>query len=232
MKKTALFLLLGLALNTWAQQPNSKQRMTFKSMVIQNGDTLITEKNIESDDPNARLSDSIFSQNGMFKFDFGGRDTDSFFQNFSDSFSSPMFDFDHFFQADSLFNKMFLNDYILDTNLMNPNPFFLNLPNPNNLKMSSQSPNRSLEVANIESTIDIRVLHDVKKMNIMFNLSNSNISLLSVENEQSKTMYSEQIEPAQGYYVRQIDFSEFSKGVYVIKLVQGTSIITKSIILD
>lgn len=232
MKKTALFLLLGLALNTWAQQPNSKQRMTFKSMVIQNGDTLITEKNIESDDPNARLSDSIFSQNGMFKFDFGGQDTDSFFQNFSDSFSSPSFDFDHFFQADSLFNKMFLNGFILDTNLMSPNPFFLNLPNSNNLKTSSDSVNRPLEAINIESTIDIRVLPDVKKMNIMFNLSNSNISLLSVENEQNKTMFSEQIEPAQGYYVRQIDFSEFSKGVYVIKLVQGTSIITKSITLD
>lgn len=228
MKKTVLFLLLGLGLNTWAQQTSSKQRMTFKSIVIQNGDTLVTEKNIESDDPNARLSDSIFSQNGMFKFDFGGRDTD----NFSDPFSSSWLDFDHLFQADSVFNNMFLNGFILDSNIMSPNSFFSNIPNSNNLKTTSDSVNRPLQTANNESKIDIRVLPDIKKMNITFKLSNANISLLSVENEQNKIMFSEQVEPGQGYYVQQIDFSDFSKGVYLIKLVQGTSVITKSITLD
>jgi hypothetical protein len=234
MKKIVLSVLLCFCFSAmiYAQTPNSKQRMTFKSIVIQNGDTVVTEKNIESDDPNAQLSDSIPMQNGMFRFSFGDKNADQFFNDFG-NFNDPLSSvFQNPFMSDSLLNRLINPHYTLDSNGFFQNPGFRNPSFEQNQGMPHQNFNKDEEEANKVSSFKVAILPEINKINITFKLSPQFPSMISVEDKQGRPAFAEQVEASEGYFVRQIDLEKLKAGKYTVKLVQGGKIETENILIS
>lgn len=215
-----------------AQTQGGKQRMTFKSIVIQNGDTTVTEKNIESDDPNAQLSDSIPMENGMFRFSFGDKGADSFFNDFG-NFNDPLSSmFQNPFMNDTLLSRMINPHYTLDSNGFFQHPGFGNLSVGPDRGISSQNFNKTEEEAKNVSAFKVAVLPEINKINITFKLSPQFPSMISVEDSKGKPSFSEQVEASEGYFVRQIDLGTLKAGKYTVKLLQGGKIETESIVIS
>ncbi len=222
-----MLLLFCFSTMIFAQTQSGKQRMTFKSIVIQNGDTTVTEKNIESDDPNAQLSDSIPMQNGMFKFSFGDIDADRFFNDFG-NFNDPLSSiFQNPFMNDSLLNRFMLPQFPQDSNL-----FFHNPAIEQKQGIRRQNFNKEEEDAHRVSAFKVAVLPEINKVSITFKLSPLFPSIISVENQKGEAAFSEQIEPTEGYFVRQIDLGQLKKGKYIVKLIQGGKTETESLIIN
>lgn len=233
MKKIVLsmFFCVCLSVMLSAQTQGGKQRMTFKSIVIQNGDTTVTEKNIESDDPNAQLSDSIPMQNGMFRFSFGDKGADSFFNDFG-NFNDPLSSmFQNPFMNDSLLSRLINPHYSLDSNGFFQHPGFGNLSTGSDRGISSQNFNKAEEEAKNLSTFKVAILPEINKINITFKLSPQFPSMISVEDQQGRPSFSEQVEASEGYFVRQIDLGKMKAGKYTVKLIQGGKIETENIVI-
>ena len=211
----------------FAQVQNGKQRMTFKSIVIQSGDTVVTEKNIESDDPNAQLSDSIPMQNGMFKFSFGDKNADQFFNDFG-NFNDPLSSvFQNPFMNDSLLNRFMSPQFPQDSNI-----FFHNPAIEQKQGVSRQNFNKEEEDAHRVSAFKVAILPEINKINITFKLSPQFPSRIRVEDKQGKPAFAEQVETSEGYFVRQIDLGQLKAGKYTVKLIQGEKVETENIVIS
>jgi hypothetical protein len=219
MKNISLILVATICLfaNISVQSQNTKQRMSFKSITIQNGDTIITEKNLDSDDPNANLSDSIPFGNGSIQFHFGDGNSDDFFMDF-DNFQFPNAPFSNNpFLSDSLFNQFFSPHFMIDSNFNDQYPFFVAPPSDNN---SQAFQNLNKNNYNL-SEFKVAVLPEINKLNITFKLSPSTTSVINIVNEKGESVLMEQLEKSDGYYVHQIDLYQLQKGKYTITLNQG-----------
>ena len=228
MKKIGFFLailLFQIAL-VYGQQNNTRQRMSFKSIVIQNGDTIITEKNFDSDDPNANLTDSIPFENGTFQFSFGNINPNDFFGN-----SNP-FGLDQYFQSpffnDSLMLHFFKDkSFIIDTSfhrefIPNTTPS----TSDNLVPYTAKEPNYNMSDFNVAITPEDNI------MNITFRQSTTDITEISITNSAGKGLYSEQFEKSDGYYVRQIELNKLGKGKFTILLKQGINEQKKTVIIE
>jgi hypothetical protein len=191
--------------------------MSYKSITIQNGDTIITEKNLDSDDPKANLSDSIPFGNGSIQFHFGDGNSDDFFMNF-DNFQFPNAPFSNNpFLSDSLFNQFFSPHFMIDSNYNYQHPFFTP-PQSDYNRRSIQNLNHNNY--NL-SEFKVAVLPEINKLNITFRLSPTTNSEINVINDKGESVLKEQLERSDGYYVHQIDLSQLQKGKYTITLNQG-----------
>ena len=220
MKRSALILVIIICffVNSAVLSQNAKQRMSYKSITIQNGDTIVTEKNIDSDDPNANLSDSIPFGNGSIQFHFGDGNSDDFFKEFN-GFEFPNSPFSSTpFLNDSLLNQFFSQHFALDSNFNFRQQPFLNPPPSDYNNRTFQNFNKN--EYNL-SEFKVAIVPEINKLNITFKLSPSSISIVNVINEKGESVLKEQLEKSDGYYVHQIDLSQLPKGKYTITLNQG-----------
>lgn len=213
-----VILLFHVAIAS-AQQQNTKQRMTFKSITIQNGDTVVTEKNIESDDPNANLSDSISMGNGAFRFRFGPGDSDDFFKEFGGGFPTNPFLNDPLI-SDSLINQLFFGHLNGDSTLFSRKRNF------------SQPYEMDAEDRYRLSDFKVAVLPEINRISITFKCSPVVKSELSILSEKGKTIYQESLEQSEGYYVKQLDLGIFENGKYEVILLQGKNRQSTAIVLS
>ncbi len=203
-----------------AQQNNTRQRMSFKSIVIQNGDTIVTEKNFDSDDPNANLNDSIPFGNGSFQFSFGDINPDNFFGNRDPFALNPFFN-------DSLLSLFFNNPFIKDTTI---NRSWNSIDSP-------ESSDNLVPYVNKESNYNmsdfkVAIIAESNIMNITFKQSPTEISEISITNNSGKGIYTEQFEKSDGYYVRQIELDKLGKGKFTILLKQGSKVQTQMVTIQ
>lgn len=219
----AILLFQIVAVN--AQQNNTRQRMSFKSIVIQNGDTIVTEKNFDSDDPNANLSDSIPFGNGSFQFSFGDGFSNDFFGNYDPLSSNPFFQSP--FMNDSLLNQFFGKSFQMDTTVFNrTKPFETPEFYDNLVPYTGNSGSYNL------SDFKVAILPESNIMNVTFKQSPVEITELVITDSKGKGLYTEQFEKSDGYYVRQIELSKLGKGKFTITLKQGAKEQTKSVTVN
>lgn len=209
----------------------TKSSFHYKSIRIENGDTIVDEKNVESDDPNFNFSDSLMD--GAFSFKSGvGMNPNDMLQGFGidpfqgfpiiPQFENPFFD-------DSLMNLFFQNPMI-DTAFFN-----YNFPNQQNFSPKNSFPQiESFENRQDNNLMDFKVaiLPESNLMNVTFQLSPDKPSELKVLDENAKEVFSEKYEKSDAFYVKQISFSDFNNGVYFIILKQGENEKSSKVIID
>lgn len=70
------------------------------------------------------------------------------------------------------------------------------------------------------------------KFNLSFNLKNKGDAQVTIFNMEGKTVYSEKLQNFSGEYNKAIDISSNKKGVYFVKIEQGTHTQVKKVILE
>jgi hypothetical protein len=221
-------ILLCQVLTVSAQK--TKSTVHFKSIRIENGDTIVEEKNMESDDPNFNFSDSI--SGGGFTFRSGMINPNDMIKGFGISpFQGfpTMPQFENPFFNDSLINQFFQNP-IMDTAFFNQN-----FPNQQNFIPDNSFPQLETFENNQDynlSDFKVAILPESNLMNVTFQLSPDKSSVLKVLDENGQEVFSENYEKSDAFYVKQINISDFKKGEYSIVLKQGGKEKTSKVIID
>ena len=217
MKRTILVVIVFFCTlhNSFSQ--NSKSSYHFKSIRIENGDTIVEEKNVESDDPNFSFTDSLL--NGGFSIHSGknispGQMFPDFGMNSMQPFQSPIFN-------DSIFNSFF-HQPIQDSVLIKQ--YF-----PDFRFEEYETPQTTIPENNMQNDINFYFVQGTDLLNISFMLSPDKETILKILNQQNEVVFEEQFDKSSAYFVKQIDVKNFNDGKYTIMLHQGDLQRSKSI---
>lgn len=249
MKKMLLcgLILLMVAFCGFSQ---SKTSIVIKEMTIENGDTTVNERIINSDDENFMLNDSLFGGNNRFIFfnrDYSldtnfeesfdqiiHREMKDFFQNFNATpFGIPGKDHDFFsrpfdFDFDTVFNSENLNPWNPDTSLkyqqqdqIEPaRPLPRNMVTTEDLIIPDRLP---LEGYSVKPGAE------EGSVMIVCKLDSKKTTQILLKNSEKKTVYKEKIPSSKGIYTRIFDFSTYDEGTYYLELRQGKKFSASSI---
>ena len=223
-------------------QAQSKSTITIKTIKIENGDTIVTERSYNSDGDNVIIDDSTFSPGNHFIFfnnDYG-LDT-NFTENFSEIFSHEMRDFLDNFNVSpfempentfEFLNKKFSPDF--DTAFSNQD-FYKMLPDTSGFSKNFDIPKPPKQVHNESIITDNIILpnkqpveefltepsNEEGKVKISFLLDAKNATRLVIKDEAKKIIFKEKIHKSKGIYTRIFDFNVFPSGNYILELKQG-----------
>lgn len=207
--KTILFLILFFSTFHYSFSQNSKSSFHFKSIRIENGDTIVEEKNVESDDPNFNFSDSLIG--GGFSIQSGkGISPDYMFPDFG---INPMQPFQSPFFNDTIFNSFF-HQPMMDSALLRQHFPELNIEN-------FETPHTIIPENNLQQDILVDFVEGTDLMNISFELSLEFETNLKIINEQNEVIFEENFDKSSAYFVKQIDISNFLEGEYTILINRG-----------
>jgi hypothetical protein len=214
----------------------SQSTITIKTVTIENGDTVVTERSYNSDGNGIILDDSIFGQDDHFIFfnnDYG-LDT-NFTQNFHDIFSREMKDFFRDFNNSGFdmpenniefFNKKFPLD--MDTAFSKEYDFQM-IPR-DTAKAFPDKPLRKTDISteNIilpykQPITDYSVVSDPDDyaVKIVFQLNPKKVTQLLLKDEKQKVIYKEKMPKASDMYTRLLDMNAYQPGTYILEVKQG-----------
>lgn len=232
MHRLFFFFIIFFCLNINVFAQNSKSSFHFKSIRIENGDTIVEEKNFDSDDPNFNFSDSLSGTGFSFKSRIGTSPQTNPFEDFGvDPFKGfPDFpQFENPFLNDSLMNQFFKYQ-LYDTSLFN-----YDYPYNKSQIPEIKFPPYDLETGDRDLTFadfKVAIIPETNLMNITFKLSEKEETKIELLDEDSTVIFSEKFEKEDGFYVKQLNLSSFQKGKYEVVLSQGNKKKNTSIFID
>lgn len=247
MKLAKFSFLLAFMLLASVVVAQSQSSITIKTITIENGDTVVTERSYNSDGNGIILNDSVFNQNDHFIFfnnDYG-LDT-NFTERFHDIFSREMKDFFKDFNNNTFempdknmefFNKSFPLE--MDTAFSKEYNFQM-IPRDSNYSFREKKfSNNDITAENIiipgkQAVSDYSVfpLPGERALKIVFQLNPGKATQLILKNENQKAIYKEKMPKASGIYTRLLDMNVYMPGTYYLEVRQGKSVSASRIILQ
>jgi len=238
MKLAKFSFLLAFMLMVNVVFAQSQSTVTIKTITIENGDTIVTERSYNSDGNGIVFDDSIFNQNDRFIFfnnDYG-LDT-NFTKNFHDIFSREMKDFFRDFNNPAFempenniefFNKNFPLD--MDTAFSRDYNYQMIPRDTSNTLLDTPFRNPEISTENIlipgkQPLSDFSVVSDPveRAVKIVFHLNPKKVTQLLLKDENQKIIYKEKIPKANGVYTRLLDMKVYLPGTYILEVTQGKS---------
>ncbi|MFA5195228.1 MAG: hypothetical protein WC401_05460, partial [Bacteroidales bacterium] len=224
----------------------SKSTITIKTITIQNGDTVITQRSYDSEgDNNIFFSDTAFNNQDVFLFFNKDYDLDTnFSERFEEIFTREMKDFfkDLNMDNDDFFDKkfdIFDRTFPLDMNIdsLFPDEVY-RMPDATEkeyeqLKPRIERQQQDNQAHRIVSEIIISSslpnvsnfgtdeFSDDSQLKVYFQLDEKKSTLLTVDNDNHKSIYKEKIPKSKGLYTRLFDFSSYKPGIYYLSVKQG-----------
>lgn len=245
MKFAKCLFLLTFMLLVNVVFAQSQSSITIKTITIENGDTVVSERSYNSDSNGIILNDSVFNQNDHFIFFNNDYNLDTnFTERFHDIFSREMKDFFKDFNNDAFempdnnmefFNKSFPLD--MDTAFSKEYNFQM-VPRDTAYSYSGKkNSNNDITTENIiipgkQVVNDYSVVAppDERAIKIVFQLNPDKATQLILKNENQKIIYKEKMPKARGIYTRLLDMNVYMPGTYYLEVKQGKSVSASRII--
>jgi len=245
MKLAKLLLLLALLLPMNLIFAQSRSTVTIKTITIENGDTIVTERSYDSDGDGIILDDSIFNKNDHFIFfnnDYG-LDT-NFTERFHEIFSREMKDFfrdfnGYAFEMPENDIEFFNKSFPLDTDTAFSKEYnFQMIPRDTTFSFNDKKfSNNDITAEDIiipgkQAVSDYSVVSDPNEwaVKIIFQLNPNKTTQLLLKDEKQKVIYKEKMPKASGIYTRLLDMNVYLPGTYYLEIKQGKSISASRII--
>jgi len=254
MKLVKFSVLLALILSVNLIQAQTQSTISIKTITIQNGDTVVTERSYNSDGNGINFNDSIFNSDDHFMFFNKNYEIDTNFEeNFNAIISREMKDFLKNFNYSpfetqendiEFFNKTFPFDFDstfsneYDYQMIPQQDSSVTSPNKNYFRPLKPKGNFEIITENIiipdkDCVIDFATSASTEdgSLKIVFQLDQKNYTKLLLKDEKQKDIYKEKIPKSSGVYTRLLDLKVYSPGTYFIEVRQGKKVSISKILL-